>query len=170
MFQVHLKAPDAGSDACELTPTLPQLQVITSNIFNSQCQVLVNTVNCVGAMGAGIALECRLRYPAPYREYVGLCAQQRIAVGQLWLFESPQKWVLNLPTKKDWRNPSEEQYLQAELKRFLATYKAECIAHSLGGQWPHALGFERTDSQQGAVWYIDLQRQAHFREQLEDQA
>lgn len=106
---------------------MTHLQVITGNIFNSKCQVLVNTVNCVGAMGAGIALECRLRYPALYREYVGLCAQQRIAVGQLWLFKSPQKWVLNFPTKKDWRNPSQEQYLQAGLERFLATYQTDGI-------------------------------------------
>ncbi|WP_228041624.1 macro domain-containing protein [Planktothrix mougeotii] len=39
------------------------IEIIKGNLFTSQCQTLVNTVNCVGVMGAGIALEFRLRYP-----------------------------------------------------------------------------------------------------------
>jgi O-acetyl-ADP-ribose deacetylase (regulator of RNase III) len=42
------------------------VKIITGNIFTTKCQAIVNTINCVGVMGSGIALECRLRYPAMY--------------------------------------------------------------------------------------------------------
>ena len=54
------------------------IKIIEGNIFTSKCQVIVNTVNCVGVMGAGIALECRLRYPNMYNKYVQLCADKEI--------------------------------------------------------------------------------------------
>ncbi|SVB39520.1 uncharacterized protein METZ01_LOCUS192374, partial [marine metagenome] len=46
------------------------IKIINGNIFTSKCQTIVNTVNCVGVMGAGIALECRLRYPEMHEKYI----------------------------------------------------------------------------------------------------
>lgn len=103
---------------------MPAIQIITGNIFNTQCRAVVNTVNCVGAMGAGIALECRLRYPEMYEQYVRLCRQGRIEVGRLWLYAGPSRSVLNFPTKKHWRDPSQEQFLHAGLAQFMATYES----------------------------------------------
>jgi|LauGreDrversion4_2_1035121.scaffolds.fasta_scaffold57402_4 O-acetyl-ADP-ribose deacetylase (regulator of RNase III) len=98
------------------------LKVIKGNIFGSKCQTIVNTVNCVGVMGAGLALECKLRYPEMNAKYVQICEKKLLDIGKLWLFKSPERWILNFPTKKHWKYPSKEEYLHAGLRRFLDTY------------------------------------------------
>jgi O-acetyl-ADP-ribose deacetylase (regulator of RNase III) len=103
------------------------ISIISGNIFNTRSQALVNTVNCVGAMGAGIALECRLRYPDMFKSYVKFCRAGQIEIGKLWLYKGPSVFVLNFPTKKDWRQPSQEQYLRMGLEKFLATYETKGI-------------------------------------------
>lgn len=101
--------------------------IIKGNIFTSNCQTIVNTVNCVGAMGAGIALEYRLRYPDMYDKYTKLCDENRINIGMLWIYKSPDRWILNFPTKRHWKYPSKLTYLDAGLKKFVATYKDKGI-------------------------------------------
>lgn len=103
------------------------LQIIKGNLFTSKCQTLVNTVNCVGVMGAGIALEFRLRYPEMYNRYIDLCKQKRMDVGKLWLYKSNFHWVLNFPTKKHWKQPSELNFLELGLQKFVDTYKEKEI-------------------------------------------
>lgn len=98
------------------------LTVLKGNLFTSSAQTLVNTVNCVGVMGAGVAFEFRLRYPEMYARYVELCEQRQIAIGSLWLFKGASRWVLNFPTKTDWKLPSRMQYLEAGLRKFVDTY------------------------------------------------
>lgn len=103
--------------------------IITGNIFTTKCQVIVNTINCVGVMGAGIALECRLRYPVMYEKYVELCNDKKIDIGLLWIYKSPDdgRWLLNFPTKKHWKYPSKKEYLHAGLDKFYKTYKERQI-------------------------------------------
>lgn len=106
------------------------LRIVEGNIFSSGCQTLVNTVNCVGVMGAGIALEFKLRYPDMFEQYVEHCRNKEIDIGKLWLYklrdhETP--WVLNFPTKRDWKHPSKEEYLRKGLQRFVETYEREGI-------------------------------------------
>jgi len=101
--------------------------IIDGNIFTTNCQTLVNTINCVGVMGAGIALECRLRYPDMHNEYISLCERRRIDIGSLWLYKSPDRWILNFPTKRHWKDPSREEYLHAGLRKFMDTYEEEQI-------------------------------------------
>lgn len=105
-------------------------RIIDGNIFTSECQTLVNTVNCVGVMGAGIALECRLRYPQMYERYVGICEKGQLDIGKLWLYRTDRRWVLNFPTKKHWRYPSRETYLRQGLEKLAATYAQKGI-HSI---------------------------------------
>lgn len=106
---------------------MSKLKEISGNIFASKAQTLVNTVNCVGAMGAGIALECRLRYPKMYERYTSLCKQNLINIGSLWLYKAPDRWILNFPTKLHWRDPSKEEYLHAGLQKFMDTYREKGI-------------------------------------------
>lgn len=106
---------------------MQNVSVRKGNIFSSGCQTIVNTVNCVGIMGAGIALECRLRYPQMFAQYVRLCADARLDIGQLWLYKAPARWVLNFPTKKHWRYPSRVEYLHLGLQKFVDTYQARGI-------------------------------------------
>ena len=95
---------------------------VKGNLFQSPAQVLVNAVNTVGVMGRGVALEFKRLFPEMYRQYRDLCERGQFSVGQLWLYKSPQKWVLNFPTKKHWRAPSRVEYIEAGLKKFVQVY------------------------------------------------
>ena len=101
--------------------------VIRGNIFRSSCQTLVNTVNCVGVMGTGLAFECRLRYPVMFQQYAQLCADKKLDVGRLWIYKEDSRWVLNFPTKRDWKHPSKLEYLHLGLQKFMATYQGRGI-------------------------------------------
>ena len=106
--------------------------IIPGNIFTSPCQTLVNTVNCDGVMGAGIALEFKLRLPAMFDRYAELCQGRLIDIGKLWLYKPPvdsreQRWALNFPTKRHWKYPSKIEYLEAGLGKFLETYQQKGI-------------------------------------------
>jgi O-acetyl-ADP-ribose deacetylase (regulator of RNase III) len=98
------------------------LKIIKGNLFTSKCKTVVNTINCVGVMGAGIALEFRLRYPEMYESYVEICKNKLIDIGKLWLYKYEQKWILNFPTKKHWKQPSEVLFLELGLQKFVDTY------------------------------------------------
>lgn len=95
---------------------------VKGDLFQSPAQVLVNTVNTVGVMGKGIALEFKRLFPEMYRRYRDLCEQRQIEIGKLWLYKSPNKWVLNFPTKKHWRYPSRVEYIEAGLQKFVESY------------------------------------------------
>jgi len=99
------------------------------NIFNSGAQTIVNTVNCVGVMGKGIALVFKLRYPQMYDLYKEHCKKKRIAPGKLWLYKGKEnaQWVLNFPTKNHWKYPSKMEYLELGLEKFLDTYEEHGI-------------------------------------------
>ena len=103
------------------------LDIIKGNLFTSNCQTLVNTVNCVGVMGAGIALEFRLRYPQMYERYVEICNSNLLDIGKLWLYKSEHRWVLNFPTKKHWKRASKIEFLQLGLQKFVDTYEKKGI-------------------------------------------
>ncbi len=103
---------------------------VKGNLLQSPAQVLVNTVNTVGVMGRGIALEFKRLFPEMYRQYRELCEQGQFEIGMLWLYKSPNKWVLNFPTKKHWRNPSRVEYIEAGLQKFVDSY-ADLGIHSI---------------------------------------
>ncbi|MFH1086302.1 MAG: macro domain-containing protein, partial [Chloroflexota bacterium] len=95
---------------------------VTGSLFQSPAQVLVNTVNTVGVMGKGVALEFKRLYPDMFAEYRRLCETGQLAVGKLWLYRSPNKWILNFPTKEHWRNPSRVEYVETGLDAFRRNY------------------------------------------------
>jgi len=83
------------------------VRTLVGDIFRSTAQTLVNTVNCVGVMGKGIALEFRKRFPAMYDDYVRRCANGGVELGKPYLFRGPElPWVLLFPTKQHWRSVS----------------------------------------------------------------
>lgn len=107
------------------TSMASNIKIIKGNIFNTTAQTIVNTVNCVGVMGKGIALVYKLRYPNLFGKYQELCKQHLLDVGKLWLYkeDSEQQWVLNFPTKKHWKYPSQYSYIEAGLQKFVDTYQ-----------------------------------------------
>ena len=98
------------------------LTYLTTNIFESPAQTLVNTVNTVGVMGKGIALTFKKLYPEMYKQYRALCQAGSLDIGKLYVYRTPNKIVVNLPTKKHWRDPSKVEYIEAGLKTFVNNY------------------------------------------------
>ena len=107
------------------------INLCKGNIFNSTCQTLVNTVNCEGVMGKGIALVYQCRYPDMFEKYEYFCKTGNITIGKLYLYKSidpSEQWVLNFPTKRHWRNPSHMDYIRAGLEKFCLTYQQKQIS------------------------------------------
>lgn len=105
------------------------ITIVNGNIFNTKAQTIVNTVNCVGVMGKGIALVFKLRYPSMFEIYQNYCRQHLISIGKLWIYKGDPKdpWVLNFPTKTHWKLPSEYEYIEKGLQKFVETYKEKGI-------------------------------------------
>ena len=95
---------------------------MSGDLFRSPAKVLVNTVNTVGVMGKGIALRFKRIYPEMFEAYRNHCERGDLQIGLLFLYKTPNKWILNFPTKKHWRNPSREEYIEAGLKKLRARY------------------------------------------------
>lgn len=99
------------------------ISYVTGNLFESPAQTLVNTVNTVGVMGKGIALTFKRIYPDMFREYQSLCDERKLTIGQLHLYRTSHKLILNFPTKEHWRRPSKLSYIEAGLHTFVRTYQ-----------------------------------------------
>jgi uncharacterized protein YwgA/O-acetyl-ADP-ribose deacetylase (regulator of RNase III) len=80
------------------------VRVLIGDMFESQAQTLVNTVNCVGIMGKGIALGFKNRFPDMFEDYVARCKAGKVQLGKPYLYRRLlPPWVLNFPTKSHWR-------------------------------------------------------------------
>jgi O-acetyl-ADP-ribose deacetylase (regulator of RNase III) len=97
---------------------------IRGNIFNSDCHATVNTVNCVGVMGKGIALAFKQRYPAMFNEYRADCANRILRPGCVTRHVVPDHLVLNFAVKDHWRDPSKLEWVEQCLKVFVSNYGA----------------------------------------------
>jgi len=81
------------------------VKILVGNLFESKAQTLVNTVNCVGVMGKGIALEFKQRFPDMYQDYVVRCKRGEVRLGKPYLYKMLfPPWILNFPTKDHWRS------------------------------------------------------------------
>jgi O-acetyl-ADP-ribose deacetylase (regulator of RNase III) len=78
-------------------------------------------------MGAGIALECRYRYPEMFVRYKEMCDKKLLDIGKLYLYQSNTKWILNFPTKNHWKFPTKPIYLEKGLLKFKETYEQKKI-------------------------------------------
>lgn len=96
---------------------------LEGDLFQSEAQTLVNTVNCYGVMGKGIALEFKKRFPEMFKIYVEQCEKKLIKPGILYLYKKTTPWILNFPTKNHWRYPSKLDYIKLGLEKFAETYK-----------------------------------------------
>lgn len=100
------------------------MKVKIGDMFESRCGTIVNTVNCVGAMGKGIALEFKKRYPEMYREYVDKCRLGEVKPGKPYIYNNADGTrILNFPTKDHWRSPSRLSYVMDGLDWFVKHYE-----------------------------------------------
>lgn len=104
------------------------LRYRTGDLFHSDEQTIVNTVNCVGVMGKGIALQFKKLYPRMFQDYVERCSlpsnhPQKVVTGKPYVFEEGGKLIINFPTKNHWRYPSKISYIEDGLAYFVARYQ-----------------------------------------------
>lgn len=99
------------------------LQETQTTVFNTNAQAIVNTVNCVGVMGAGLALEFKLRFPQMYKDYSELCRRKEIKPGNLTVYrDDSTPLIINFPTKNHWKYPSQLKWIEQGLQHFVQVY------------------------------------------------
>jgi O-acetyl-ADP-ribose deacetylase (regulator of RNase III) len=99
------------------------LRFIKGDLFKSEAQTLVNTVNCVGFMGKGVALEFKTRYPNMFKDYKDRCSRGQVRPGILMIYKETTPWVLNFPTKRHWKGKSIIDDIEAGLSALVNNYK-----------------------------------------------
>lgn len=100
------------------------VKVKVGDLFQSESQTWVNTVNCVGVMGKGVALEFKKRFPDMFRDYAARCAAGEVRLGCPYLFKRVvAPWILNFPTKDDWRSVSRMSDIIAGLEHIARHYR-----------------------------------------------
>jgi O-acetyl-ADP-ribose deacetylase (regulator of RNase III) len=104
---------------------------IHGDIFTSNAEVIVNTVNCVGAMGKGIALDFKKRYPDLYVAYRQACTRKEIQPGHVWVYQAKDRIIFNAAVKDDWRDASRIEWVESCLKELIEkcrTIKVKSLA------------------------------------------
>lgn len=118
------------------------------DILQENAEALINTVNCVGVMGRGIALQFKNAFPKNFKAYVAACKKKEVQPGRMFVYETEQAanphYIINFPTKRHWRDKSHLEDIQAGLEALVDTihkYNISSIAipslgSGLGGlQW-----------------------------------
>ena len=117
------------------------------DIFDSKAQVIVNTVNCKGVMGKGLALAFKQRYPGMFPVYQQECKTGRLRIGKPTLYKQSTPWILNFPTKNDWKLPSKLEYLEKGLEYLVGNYKKAGIK---------SIAFPKLGAQNGKLSWDDV--------------
>lgn len=100
------------------------------NLLESKAQALVNTVNCNGVMGKGIALDFKRRYPKMFANYVAMCHRGEVRLGEPYIEASDDVRIVNFPTKAHWKSNSRLIDIKNGL-RFLRDRLAEWHVESI---------------------------------------
>jgi len=91
----------------------------TGNILEEDVEALVNSVNCVGVMGRGIALQFKKAWPDNFKSYAAACKRQEVQPGRMFIFETGRltnpRYIINFPTKRHWRGKSQIEDIEAGL-------------------------------------------------------
>ena len=111
---------------------------LKGNLFNTKAMAIVNTVNCVGAMGKGVALDFKLRYPKMFKEYQKICFRKLLNPGQILPYRESSPIILNFAIKDDWKDPSRIEWVEETLRKFSENYKSLGIT-SIAFPWMGAM-------------------------------
>lgn len=102
------------------------ITVKTGNLLEDDAEALVNTVNCVGAMGVGIAWEFKMRYPEMFQEYQAACNRLELLPGSGWTWltgSMKPRYIINLSTKNHWRFASRYEWIEGCLEYLLESVR-----------------------------------------------
>lgn len=99
-------------------------KALIGDLFESRGQTLVNTVNCVGVMGKGVAQAFKNRYPAMFEDYLERVSRKEVHLGEPYLYRySPDLLIINFPTKNHWRSASRLTDIESGLDHFVRHYE-----------------------------------------------
>src|SRR6266581_2876643 len=100
-------------------------KALIGDLFESPAAAWVNTVNCVGIMGKGVAQEFKKRFPAMFDDYRARCDAKQVRLGEPYLYrDASGRAIVNFPTKGHWRSPSRLADIERGLDYF-ASHAAE---------------------------------------------
>jgi len=101
------------------------------NLLDADAEALVNTVNTVGVMGKGVALQFKLAFPANFRAYEAACKRGEVNLGRMFVFRTQTlqypHYILNFPTKRHWRGKSKFEYVETGLRDLIEVVEREKI-------------------------------------------
>ena len=101
------------------------------NILTEDAEALVNTVNCVGIMGRGIALQFKKAFPENFKSYSAACNRNEVRPGRMFVFRTGQltnpRYIINFPTKRHWRGKSRMEDIEAGLVALVGEIKSRNI-------------------------------------------
>jgi uncharacterized protein YwgA/O-acetyl-ADP-ribose deacetylase (regulator of RNase III) len=110
------------------SPETGLVKIVSGDLLASKAQTLVNTVNCVGVMGKGVALAFKRRYPDMFEDYVRRCRRSEVQLGRPYLYRAGDHLIVNFPTKKHWRAVSRLEDIVAGLEYLESHYREWGIA------------------------------------------
>jgi O-acetyl-ADP-ribose deacetylase (regulator of RNase III) len=103
----------------------------TGDILAEDAEALVNTVNCVGVMGRGIALQFKKAWPENFKAYAAACARNEVQPGRMFVFETHEltnpRYIINFPTKRHWRGKSRIEDIEAGLEALVEVVRTRNI-------------------------------------------
>ena len=107
------------------------IEFTTGDILRADVEALVNTVNCVGIMGRGVALQFKNAYPENFRAYEAACSRQEVQPGKMFVFETREitgpKFIINFPTKRHWKGKSRMEDIDSGLVALAAEIRERSI-------------------------------------------
>lgn len=107
------------------------VEIVQGNLLVAKTEALVNTVNCIGYMGKGIALQFRKAFPENFGAYQKACKAGQVQPGKMFIFETGAmfgpKYIINFPTKRHWRSASKPEDLELGLKALVEEVRRKRI-------------------------------------------
>lgn len=107
------------------------LQHVNGNLLDADVEALVNTVNTVGIMGKGIALQFRQAFPENYEDYRKACEHREVQPGRMFVYRTGQlgnpRFIINFPTKRHWKGKSKMADIESGLKALVEVVRQEKI-------------------------------------------
>ena len=107
------------------------IELGTGDIFEADVEALVNSVNCVGVMGRGIALQFKNAFPENFKAYEAACKRDEVQPGRMFVYEPGKmtnpRYIVNFPTKRHWRAKSRIEDIEAGLDALADEIRARNI-------------------------------------------
>ena len=103
------------------------IHLVSGNLLEAETEALVNTVNCVGVMGKGIALQFKQAFPDNFKDYAQACDKGKVRMGRMFVYRTDRmfhpKYIINFPTKRHWKAKSRLEDIELGLKDLMRVIK-----------------------------------------------